>query len=250
MIIIRKKILNSGTLYIFIFFTFIASIVYVSIKIALAPTVAPSSEITERVKGDYILMLLQSIFGAAAMLLPSFLIHRINLKIPSFMLIMYAVFLYCAIYLGEVRNFYYNVPHWDTILHTFSGAGLGALGFSIVTLLNKSENITFTLSPGFVALFAFCFAVSLGVIWEFYEFGMDCFLNTNMQKYALETGELLIGQESTKDTMKDLIVDSAGAFIISTIGYISLKYDKGWTERFKVKIEEEKAENESRRKNK
>ena len=184
------------------------------------------------------------------MLLPSFLIHRINLKIPSFMLIMYAVFLYCAIYLGEVRNFYYNVPHWDTILHTFSGAGLGALGFSIVTLLNKSENITFTLSPGFVALFAFCFAVSLGVIWEFYEFGMDCFLNTNMQKYALETGELLIGQESTKDTMKDLIVDSAGAFIISTIGYISLKYDKGWTERFKVKIEEEKAENESRRKNK
>jgi uncharacterized membrane protein YjdF len=152
------------------------------------------------------------------------------------MLIMYAVFLYCAIYLGEVRDFYYRVPHWDTILHIFSGAALGALGLSVVSLLNQSEAITVSLSPVFVALFAFCFALSLGVVWEIYEFIIDGLLHTNAQKYALESGEPLIGQAALMDTMKDLIVDGVGAFVISTIGYVSLKYKKGWLERLLIKL--------------
>jgi mannose/fructose/N-acetylgalactosamine-specific phosphotransferase system component IIC len=180
-------------------------------------------------------MLLQCILGAAAMLLPGLLTRRVGLNIPSAMIIAYAVFLYCAIYLGEVRSFYYNIPHWDTILHTFSGAALGALGFSLISLLNKSESITFSLSPIFVAMFAFCFAVSLGVLWEIYEFSMDYVLGTNMQKYALESGENLIGQAALTDTMKDLIVDAIGAFAVSVTGYISLKYKKGWFEKFQLK---------------
>ena len=231
-----KKLFNAKNLMIAVFITFILSIAYVIVRIIMAPAVAPSSDITVRVKSDYVLMLIQCVFGALAMLLPGLLRRIIRLNIPSVMITVYAVFLYCGIYLGEVRNFYYDIPHWDTVLHIFSGAALGALGFSLVTLLNKSESITFSLSPVFVALFAFCFALSLGLVWEIYEFSVDCVLNTNMQKYALESGEVLSGQSALMDTMKDLIVDTIGAASMSIIGFISLKYKKGWLERLQLKL--------------
>jgi uncharacterized membrane protein YjdF len=127
------------------------------------------------------------------------------------------------------------VPHWDTILHTFRGAALGALGFSVISILNKSESIVFSLSPVFLSLFALCFAMSFSVIWEIYEFVMDIILGTNMQRYALDSGEMLIGQEALADTMKDMMVDAIGALVISGIGYISIKYEKGWLERVQLK---------------
>ena len=230
-----KKIFNTKNLIRFVFLTFVASNVFVIIRMILSPAIAPLSDTAIRVKSDYILMLLQSLLGITAMLLPGMLNKKFRLSVPSIMIIFYAVFLYCAIYLGEVRAFYYRVPHWDTTMHTFSGAALGALGFSVVSLLNKSDSAAFHLSPGFVALFSFCFALMLGVLWEIYEFAMDYFLGTNMQKFMLESGELLIGQKALTDTMKDLIVDAIGAFTMSVIGYISLKYNKGWIERVKVK---------------
>ena len=229
-----KKVFNSRNIVIFIFITFLFSILYTSLRIAIAPVVAPDSDSMVRVKSDYVFMLVSCVAGALAMLLPGFLVRKVNLNIPSFMIVVYALFVYCAIYLGEVRNFYYAIPHWDTILHTFSGVALGALGFSIFSLLNKTETVGFTLSPVFVALFAFCFAVTIGVIWETIEFAIDYFLNTNMQRFARATGELLMGQAALIDTMKDLLVDSLGAFVISTVGYVSLKYDSSWLERFHI----------------
>ena len=190
-----------------------------------------------RVKGDYVLMLLQCIVGVFAIALLRFLKRKVRLDIPSVMLVMYAVFLFCAIFLGEVRSFYYHVPYWDTLLHTFSGAALGALGFSIISLLNDSRSSLVSLSPAFVALFAFCFAVTLGAIWEIYEFAADYLFGTNMQKYALETGEALVGQAALFDTMKDVIVDTIGAGTISLIGYLSLKYQKDWLDHFRIKRE-------------
>jgi hypothetical protein len=109
----------------------------------------------------------------------------------------------------------------------------------VVSLFHRAKTVNFTLSPVFTALFAFCFAVTLGVVWEIYEFTMDYFLNTNMQKYALENGELLVGKAALADTMKDLIVDAIGAFVMSVIGYISLKHNKGWLERLQVKFIDE-----------
>ncbi|MDR0983427.1 MAG: hypothetical protein LBL93_00245 [Ruminococcus sp.] len=214
--------------------TFIISIVYVVIKIISAPTVAFESDVSIRVKGDYVLMLLQCSFGLVAMLLPGYLQNKVRMNIPNAMMIAYAVFLFCAIYLGEVRDFYYVVPHWDVVLHIFSGAGLGALGFSVINLLNKSDTILFSLSNFFVALFAFCFAVTLGTVWEIYEFSVDFFLNTNMQKYALESGKLLVGKKAVVDTMKDLIVDAIGAFTVSATGYIAIRYKKGWFKRILI----------------
>jgi hypothetical protein len=107
---------------------------------------------------------------------------------------------------------------------------LGALGLSVVSLLNQSEAITVSLSPVFVALFAFCFALSLGVVWEIYEFIIDGLLHTNAQKYALESGEPLIGQAALMDTMKDLIVDGVRRVCnINNWLCIAKKYKKdGW----------------------
>lgn len=230
-----KKIFNAKNITGFVFFSFIITAVYTSVMIYLAPVVAPYSDITVRVKSDFAFLLLLCILGIITMLLPYFLNKRVSLKIPSIMVIVYALFLFCGIFLGGIRNFYYRVPHFDTLLHIFSGISLGALGFSLISLLNKAESIEFKLSPGFVALFAFCFAVTLGVAWEIFEFAVDYFLRTNMQKYASTPGEPLIGQAALTDTMKDLIVDGIGAFGISLIGYISLKHKKGWLDRFKIK---------------
>lgn len=221
---------------IFVLCTLIIAAVSTVIIMSFAPSEADPAQPHTRLRSDYVLMLLQCIVGIFAMLLPSMLKKRIKLEIPSNMMLLFTIFLYCAIYLGEVKSFYYQVPHWDTILHTFSGAMLGALGFSFVTFLNKTERVPLNLSPLFVAAFAFCFAVMLGVVWEIYEFTADGFLATNMQKFALENGQPLVGREALSDTMKDLIVDMIGAFVMSAIGYISLKYKKGWVEKLLLKI--------------
>lgn len=239
----KKKLSWNWTKIIwwFIFITLAASVVFISVAMALAPSEPNPAEPYRRVKGDYVLMLLQCIVGVFAMLMPSFLRRKLRVVIPSKMMVLFAVFLYCAIFLGEVRSFYYNVPHWDTILHTFSGAMLGALGFSVINFLNRTDRVPMNLSPAFVAFFTLCFAVFLGVVWEFYEFSADGILHTNMQKFALESGELLVGRAALMDTMKDLIVDTVGAFVMAVIGYISIKYQKGWVEKFQLHREKKKS---------
>jgi len=222
-------------IFLFVTITLVASVIFISIAMAMAPTEPDPAEPNGRVKGDYVLMLAQCVLGLFALALPSVLWRRVRLEIPSKMLILYAVFLYCAIYLGEVRSFYYHVRNWDTILHTFSGAMLGALGFSFITFLNRTDRVPMNLSPAFVATFAFCFAVTLGVIWEIYEFTADGVLHTNMQKFGLEDGTPFLGRNALMDTMKDLIVDTIGAAVMSVGGYISLKYQKGWVEKLLLK---------------
>lgn len=231
----KKNINWQKLLSYFVLITLISTSIFLIFEIKDAPTVADSTEVFVRLKSDYALMLSQCILGIIAMLLPGMLENKLKIAIPSYMLILYTIFLYAAIYLGEVRSFYYSVSNWDNILHTFSGAMIGALGFSIVTLLNKTEKVPMVLSPLFVALFSFCFAVTLGVVWEFYEFTFDGILGLNMQKFALENGTQLIGRAALTDTMIDLFVDAVGAFIMSVIGYISLRDNKGWIEKFQVR---------------
>ena len=214
---------------IFVFSSLIISIIFVLVMLFIAPN-KNTGEYFIRTKSDYVLMLLQCLLGVVAMFLPSIIEKKWKFDIPNIMEVLYVIFLYCAIFLGEVRNFYHVIPHWDTILHTFSGAMLGALGFSVVSLMNDTDKWNLNLSPAFVAFFAFCFSITLGVVWEIYEFSFDGLLGLNMQKFALENGKLLIGRNAVLDTMKDLIVDGVGALVISIIGFISLKYKKGWLE--------------------
>ncbi len=218
-----KKFNLRKFLGIFVLVTLLASIIYSIVCLVLAPSEAHSDE---HVKSDYLLMLIQCLLGVVVIGLPSLLERKWNFELPNYMTIMYFIFLYCAIYLGEVRNFYYVIPHWDTILHAFSGAMLGAFGFSLVMILNDSKKATMSLSPFFVCLFAFCFALAVGGLWEIYEFSGDFLFGLNMQKFRLADGTLLIGQDALRDTMKDIIIDTIGALVIVTIGYLSLMKKK------------------------
>ena len=222
-------------IYAFILFAFVASIIFTAIRIYQAPMTLEVGAINQNIKSDYYLRLLQCILGLIGFFLPNIIERKLDIKIPNNMILIYIVFLYCAIILGEMRNFYYQVKHWDTILHTFSGGMLGSLGFSIVSLLNNSEKITMKLSPAFVSLFAFCFAVTLGVFWEVYEFTFDGILGINMQKFMLEDGTQLIGRAALFDTMKDLIVDMVGAFIVSLSGYFFMNKEKDWLKKRQFK---------------
>ena len=119
-------------------------------------------------------------------------------------------FIYGTLYLGEVGNFYYKYWWWDTMLHGLSAMILATIGFLLVDFLNKDKKVNIQLTPGFVALFSFCFAFSIGALWEVFEYSMDYFFNTDMLK---------IQARGIHDTFKDLIIDGIGALIISLGGY-------------------------------
>lgn len=214
---------------ILLFLSLLFSIGYAVACMIRSPSVAPPGDPHAKVKSDYTLMLVQCMTAILVMFLPSALERRFRLEIPNYMVVLYFAFLYCAVYLGEVRNFYYAAPHWDTILHGFSGAMLGALGFVLVNLLNDAPSVKMSLSPGFVAFFAFCFALACGAVWEIYEYLMDGLLHMNMQHFAIEDGTPLMGRAALLDTMKDLIVDALGALVIAVIGYFPLRWPKDRT---------------------
>ncbi len=229
-----KKANWEKIIFWFVLATLIASSLFSLVNIIISPTEPVEADEFQKLRSDYILMFLQCMMGIVVMFLPSILERRLKIHVPGFMHIVFIIFLYAAIYLGEVQSFYYLIPNWDTILHTFSGAMVGALGFSIVKLLNDSDKVQINLSPLFVAIFAFSFALAIGVLWEVYEFSFDKLLGLNMQKFALENGTQLVGREALSDTMMDLIVDAVGALATSIMGFISLKFKKGWLEKFEV----------------
>lgn len=215
----KKKASWKQIVGVFVFTMLLLSIFYSVMRIITTPSESVDG-IHER--SDYILMLLQCTLGLLVIGLPSFLERKWSFAIPNYMSILYFIFLFCAIYLGEVRNFYYLVPHWDTILHAFSGAMLGAFGFTLVNILNDSERVSVDLSPAFVALFAFCFALASGAVWEIYEFAGDGIFGLNMQKFRLADGTELIGHFAVCDTMKDIIIDALSAAAVSVVGYLLL----------------------------
>ncbi|MEG2678057.1 MAG: hypothetical protein RR933_08050 [Oscillospiraceae bacterium] len=218
----KRKINWKKVIGIFLFIALVMSIVFSVVKIIITPSV-PDTASDGPLRSDYVLMLMQCCLGLVVMFLPSFVNKRFSIEIENHMYVMYFLFLYCAIYLGEVRQFYYLIPHWDSYLHAFSGAMLGALGFSLVSILNDNKSVAVKLSPKFIALFAFCFALSAGAIWEIYEFSGDALLGLNMQKFRLSDGTMLVGQAALMDTMKDLIIDAISALGVTIFGYIGLK---------------------------
>lgn len=180
----------------------------------------------DRSRMEYAKITLQCILGLTVLFLPAALEHRFKITFSNEMHILFVLFLYGAIILGEVQGYYKKFFHWDTLLHTLSGVMLSSFGFCIIDIINKSEKVNLALSDLFMAFFSFCFAVTLGAIWEIVEFMMDVVMDLNMQQYNLPDGTVLTGHYAVVDTMKDLIVDTLGALLISVIGYILLKRQK------------------------
>lgn len=211
-------------LFKFVYFTMLASVVIITVLMFLAPaSITPDMPDYIHPKAYYTLMLVESIFGCVIMHFAKKLLGWV--AIPSYMLIPFVIFLYCAIFLGEVRMFYYRVQNWDTFLHFFSAGMLGSLAFSTISLLNQSDKVPMHLSPLFVAIFAFCFAVAVGALWEIYEYTFDGMLGLHMQKFMLEDGTQLIGRAALADTMKDIITDVCGAAAVAAVGYLAMKQE-------------------------
>ncbi len=190
-------------------------------------------------------------------LIPAFFETQLKIRIPTLFQIIIYLFIYAAEILGEINHYYVLIPGWDTMLHTLNGFLCAAIGFSLIDVLNqRSDQIE--LSPLYLTLVAFCFSMTVGVIWEFFEFGMDSFFALDMQKdfivktfgsvtldpnglgapvavrditetvihtasgqtYVIPGGYLDIG---IIDTMKDLLVNFVGAVVFSVIGYLSIR---------------------------
>ena len=218
---LREKMTPRNIIAFLLFLTLVFSVIFSLVKFILAPQEIIDGEPYQKVKSDYLLMLTQCLLGLVVMSLPSIITHKLRLMVPNAMCILYYVFLYCAIFLGEIFSFYYLVPHWDLYLHAMSGAMLGSLGFILVDWLNKDEHVKLSMSPVFVSLFAFSFALAVGALWEIYEFTFDAALGLNMQKFKTEDGTLLVGSGALADTMEDLIIDAIAAAAVTILGPIT-----------------------------
>jgi hypothetical protein len=160
----------------------------------------------ELLKGDW-LAAIATLGVVIITFLPVALGQRFNVRIPPEFELLAVIFVYASLFLGEVHGYYLKYWWWDSLLHTSSGLLLGIFGFLLVYVMNEKEDLQFSLKPSFVALFAFAFALAMGVLWEIIEFAADQTFGTNMQKSGLI------------DTMWDLIVDGLGAFTIAILGY-------------------------------
>ena len=151
---------------------------------------------------------------------PSILAKKFGVYLPARLELTITLFIFSAQVLGEMGDFYNRFAWWDLMLHTTSGVILGLVGFLFVYLLNEKGDANVNLSPIFVVIVAFCFALTIGVFWEFFEFGADRLFGYNMQKFRFE------GQDGLIDTMEDLIVDAVGACIACIGGWIYMKKKK------------------------
>ncbi|MDR1299891.1 MAG: hypothetical protein LBJ84_06565 [Oscillospiraceae bacterium] len=149
--------------------------------------------------------------------IPSFLERRIKIDVPDTLEAIILFFIFAAEILGEIAGYYVNVKGWDTMLHTVNGFLAAAIGLALIDILNREDRFAISLSPVFVAIFAFCFSMTIGVVWEFFEFGMDVALGTDMQKNTVIGDYIDIG---LYDTMKDLLVNFLGAAVFSALGYL------------------------------
>ncbi len=197
-------------------------------------------------------------------MMPTFIERKLHIRFPDTMEVMILLFIYAAEILGEIHSLYTRVPVWDTILHTLNGFLVAAIGFCLVDLLNRNDNFKLKLSPVYLAIVAFCFSMTIGVLWEFFEFSMDYCFKMDMQKDTVVTrissvaldpdglnnpvviddinSVLVNGRElpvegyldiGLYDTMADLFVNFIGAVVFSIIGYFYVK-SKGKSKKGKI----------------
>ena len=164
-------------------------------------------------------------------MMPSVLERKLDIDLPNTLEIIILLFIYAAEILGEIGAYYVTYPYWDTVLHTLNGFLCAAIGFSLLDILNRHSRARIHLSPLYLAIVAFCFSMTVGVVWEFFEFTMDQFFLLDMQKDSVVQGDgtqtaLGLGgylDIGLLDTMEDLFVNFIGALIFSIIGYLYVR---------------------------
>ena len=205
------------------------------------------------IRGDYE-SLFFCVLTLVLFLVPSFLEVSLRIDLPTSLEIIIFLFIFAAEILGELQAYYVRFAFWDTMLHTVNGFLCAAIGFALIDIMNRSERFSLKLSPLYVAVAAFCFSMTIGVLWEFFEFGMDVFFQTDMQKDFVVHRISSVSLDPTKsnhpvvidnitdvvvngqslglggyldigliDTMKDLLVNFVGAVVFSIIGFFHVR---------------------------
>ena len=223
--------------------------VYLVLRLMVLATLV-SSVIRSEYESAFICLLVLVLF-----MLPFFIQQNFGIELPSTLEIIILLFIFAAEILGELECYFITFPYWDSMLHTTTGFLCAATGFALIDILNRNSRIKFELSPIYVALAAFCFSMTVGVLWEFFEFGMDRLFHMDMQKDTVVnsitsvmldptnknipvtidgiTSITVNGQElgfggyldiGLYDTMADLFVNFIGAVVFSTIGYFYIKH--------------------------
>ena len=191
--------------------------------------------------------------------IPSFIERTVRIDIPDTLEVIILLFIFAAEILGEIQAYYVQFPYWDTMLHTLNGFLCAAIGFSLLDILNRHNSARFHLSPLYLAIVAFCFSMTVGVIWEFFECTMDQLFFLDMQKDTVVqsigsimldptggnhpvvlhniTDVIVVQADGTQsalglggyldigllDTMEDLFVNFIGALTFSIIGYFYVR---------------------------
>ncbi len=193
------------------------------------------------------------ILSLGLFMIPSIISKTLDVDIPPTLEAIIYAFIFAAEILGEINAFYVKIPIWDTMLHTTNGFLMAAIGFALVDIMNRSDKFSMKLSPFFLAFVAFCFSMTVGVMWEFFEFSMDMFFGQDMQKdWIINTvtsvkldptggntpttvaiDSVVINGEEWQlggyldigiiDTMKDLMVNFVGAVVFSVFGFLYVK---------------------------
>ncbi len=189
------------------------------------------------------------VVSLALIMIPSIVDRRFNIALPQGLEAIIVLFVFAAQILGEIGEYYLRYALWDDMLHTTNGFIMAAIGFSLIAILNNNDKIQFTLTPFFVAFFAFCFSMTTAVIWEFFEYSMDAIFLTDMQKDTIipQISSVLFNPEGKNsavtlpietivingeqwayggyidigliDTMLDMFVNFIGAVAFSIIGF-------------------------------
>ena len=224
----------------------IKAVVYIVLRLATVATL-----IFSLIRGQWE-NAMTCLLTLALLFVPLFIERKMKIMLPSAMEILVISFVFAANIMGEISAMYEKFPLFDTILHTINGFICAGVGFGLIDILNRDKRIKINLSPIFVCLFSFCFSMTAGTVWEFFEFAMDFFFAKDMQKDAVinainskllsENGEIVHITDIVSatvngtplgingyldiglyDTMKDLLVNFAGALVFNTAGWFYLK---------------------------
>ena len=184
----------------------------------------------EAARSRIVFSMFETLVMIVLILLPILLNRMIHVRIPSSMEIIFVVFCFGSLMLGDVADFYGRFPWWDDLQHGISGILLGILGYIIINTFNAPEQSgRLRFSPVFVSIWVLCFALSCGALWEIAEYCVDGWFGLNSQQFLESSGTFdastpLVGHEALKDTMYDLMLDLAGGAIISIAGYFDMRH--------------------------
>lgn len=223
--------------------------VYVILRLLVVAVLVRSAMLKEY-ESMFVCLLVLVLF-----MLPFFIQQNFGIELPSTLEIIILLFIFAAEILGELGCYFITYPYWDSMLHTTTGFLCAATGFALIDILNRNSRIKFQLSPVYVALAAFCFSMTVGVMWEFFEFSMDRLFHMDMQKDTVIQSVTSVMLDPTNsnipvtidgihsvavngqdlgfdgyldiglyDTMEDLFVNFVGAVVFSTIGYFYIKH--------------------------